>query len=137
MFFKTLSLVHYLADLTLSNNTTVVRQFMVVSSSYGSLPAWADRRTLLSDPSSCPHCMVVLGPASESATFVSSYSFNQQFSPHGQPQPATSCTLMSQESQTRPSCSSHCSFLSSFTHHIRVGVHTAKLQPMKRSIPHD
>lgn len=81
--------------------------------SYRSLPAWPDHGALLSDPSSCPHCMVVLCPASESATYASSCSFNQQFSPHGQPRPATFCTLMSRESQARTSRSSFFLLLSS------------------------
>lgn len=87
--------------------------------SYGSLPTWADHSALLSDLSSCPHCMVVLGLALESVTLTSSSGFNQQLSPHGQPQTAASCTLMSRESQARPSRSSHCSVLSSFSHHSK------------------
>lgn len=59
--------------------------------------------------------MLVLGLALESVTLASSSGFNQQLSPHGQPQTAASCTLMSRESQARPSRSSHCSFLSSFS----------------------
>lgn len=87
--------------------------------SYGSLLAHADHRAPVSDLSSCLHCMVVLGPASESATLAGSYGFNQQFSPRGQPWPAASCTLMSPESQAGPSHNLCCSSLPSSSQHSR------------------
>lgn len=101
--------------------------------SYRLLSAQDDCRTLLSDLSFCPHCMVVLRPASESATLASSYSFNQHFSPHRQPQPAVSRTLMSWESQARPSCTSCCSFFFLlFTPQQSGRIHcTAKLLPVR------
>lgn len=125
------SLRHFLGPIASQTSHSVTTAVSIVHGcffSYGSLPACSDHHILLSDLSSCPHCTAVSVPASKSATFASSSSFNQHFSPHGQPQPVVYCTLMSRESRARPSLRSHCSSISSSSHHRRVGVHAAELQ---------
>lgn len=71
--------------LTAYSPLTVVGQLKVVPShiiAESSLPARLACNTVLSDLSSCLHCVVVSGLARESATFASSSSFNQHFTPH-------------------------------------------------------
>lgn len=79
----------FLAHHTLSVQTTV-NHFIVGSVHWVCRP---DLHILPSNLSSSPHCMVFLGPHSESLTLANILSYNQQFHPHMQPQTATSTAL--------------------------------------------